>query len=114
MHFSASDSGRNIKVDTSLTSVSGTLIHTATSLSTAFDQVYLYAGTVATTECKLTLLFGGTASTADHIVRTLQPNNGEELLISGRPLNKGVAVRAYASTASMVNIGGFVIRVTSE
>lgn len=110
--FSASANGRNINI--AATTASGTAIHAATSLSTAFDQMYIYASNTAASACLLTLEFGGTLSVADRIIRNVYPQAGDELIVSGRPLNGGVTVRAFASTASVVNVGGFIIRVTNE
>lgn len=112
IHLTGSTSGRNIQI--TATSSPGTAIHTAASGATVFDQLFLYAGNVGASACKLTLEFGGTASTADRIIRDVDSQDAEELLISGRPLNGGLMVRAYASTASIINIGGYVIRVTNE
>lgn len=110
--LSESIDGRGIPVVA--TSGTGTTIHTASSTSTVFDEIWLYAANVDTTLRKLTLQWGGTA-TGDEIEITIPAESGLVLIAPGLVL-KGNAtpllVRAFCPTASVINIHGYVNRIS--
>jgi hypothetical protein len=110
--LSASTDGRAIKV--AATSTPGTTIHTGPSSASEIDEVWLYAMNTDITDRKLTLEWGGTASPDDLIEITLPAEPGLVLIAPGL-LIKGNAtpllVRAFAATADVVTLHGYVNRV---
>lgn len=110
--LSGSTDGRPIKV--AATSSPGTTLHTASSTATTYDEVWLYAMNTDTTARKLTVQFGGTSSPDDEIEVTIQPEAGLVTIVPGFPI-KGNAtplvVRAFAATANVITIHGFVNRI---
>lgn len=107
--LSGSMSGRNIKVVAVATP--GTLIHTAHA--TDKDEIWLWATNTDTVDRKLTIEFGGTASPDDLIEKTIPAESGERIVLKGRVLTGSLVVRAFAAVANVVNVGGYVNRITA-
>lgn len=116
--LSGSTQGLAIKVVQ--TSTAGTLVHTTGTSATIKDRLYLWAvnsqaaATAATV--LLTLEFGGVA-TPDNLIPTPIPGQaGEVQLCDGHPLvgsgSVGLTVRAFAGTANVIMVYGYVLRVT--
>jgi len=110
--LSGSTSGRNIPV--AATATAGTLIHTAVSGSSAFDEVYLWAANVTASPATLTIEWGGVTDPGDHMVKSFSiPANSPPIPVAtGQVLNGGLVVRAFSGTASAINISGFVNRIS--
>lgn len=108
--LSGSTNGRQIKV--AATATAGTLLHTATSTSGAFDEVWLWAVNSDTVSRKLTLELGGVSSPDDLVEVTIPPESGPFCVLAGIRLNGGVAVRAFADAANVLLIHGNVNRYT--
>jgi hypothetical protein len=112
--LSGSTDGRPIKV--AATATPGTTIHTASTVATTYDEIWLYAQNTDTTDRKLTIEFGGTSSPDDLIEYTVKAENGLYLIVPGLVL-KGNAValvvKAFAATADVVTISGYVNRITA-
>jgi hypothetical protein len=110
--LSGSTDGRAIKV--AATATAGTLIHTASSTATTYDEIWLYAQNTDTTARKLTIEWGGTTSPDDLIEATIGPEQGLVLVAPGLLL-KGNAtaliVRAFATSADVITIHGYVNRI---
>lgn len=108
------NNGRAVKV--AATATPGTLIHTASSTDTTLDEVWIYAQNTDTTDRKLTIEWGGTTSPDDLIEFTVKAENGLYLIVPGLVL-KGSAtplvVRAFAATANVITITGYVNRITA-
>ena len=107
--LSGSTNGRMIKV--AATSTAGTLIHTAVTGTTDMDEIHLYAVNSDTTDRKLTIEYGGVAAPDDLIEETIRAEDGLVLIVPGLLLQNGLVVRAFAATANVIMIGGFVNRV---
>ena len=93
------------------TASTGTTIH-ATGTS-AIDEIWLYATNTSTAAIVLTIQYGGTA-TVNQIQQTIPANSGLTLCIPGlilAPSGSAITVYAYAGTASVINISGYVNRV---
>jgi hypothetical protein len=106
--LSASTDGRGVKVVA--TSSAGTTIHTADS--TALDEVWLYAYNSDTTARLLTVQFGGTSTPDDDIKVTIPVQQGLTLVVPGIPLTNSDVVKAYAATANVIIMFGFVNRIS--
>lgn len=111
--LSGSTDGRAVKV--AATASSGTTIHTGSTTATTIDEVWLYAQNTDTTARKLTIQWGGTTSPDDEIEVTIGPEQGLVLVAPGL-LIKGNAtalvVRAFAATANVITIHGYVNRIS--
>lgn len=114
IHLSGSTDGKLIKV--AATATAGTTIHTGSSTPSTYDEVWLYAVNSDTTDRKLTIEFGGTSAPDDLIEQTITAESGLFLVVSGLVI-KGNAtplvIRAFAATANVVMIGGYVNRITA-
>jgi hypothetical protein len=107
LKLSGSTDGRMIKV--AATSSTGTTIHTANS--TALDEIWLYAVNSDTTDRKLTIEFGGTTSPDNLIEQTITAESGLILVVPGLILTNSLVVTAFAASANVVMIGGYVNRI---
>lgn len=111
-------SGRadGLMVKVAATATPGTTIHTATSGNAGvddYDEVWLWAVNSDTTNRKLTIEFGGTTSPDDTIEVTIPAESGLMLVIPGLILENGLLVRAFAASANVIMIGGYVNRMTA-
>lgn len=111
--LSGSTDGKGILV--AATASSGTTIHTGSSTAADIHEIWLYAQNTSTAAVKLTIQWGGTTSPNDDLESTIQPESGLVLIAPGL-LIKGNAtplvVRAYAGTASVITIHGYVHTIT--
>lgn len=112
--LSGSTDGKLIKV--AATATAGTTIHTGSSTATTIDEVWLYAVNSDTTARKLTIEFGGTTAPDDLIELTVLPESGLVTVVAGLIIVGNatpLVVRAFAATANVVMVGGFVNRITA-
>lgn len=112
--FSGSTQYRGIKV--AATATPGTTIHATGTSATVLDVITLYCVNSDTTARKLTVEYGGTTSPDDTIELTIPAESGLVLTIPAIPLTgTGAAantVKAFAATANVLIIFGYVDRVT--
>jgi len=98
------------------TASTGTTIHTTGSSASIIDEVWLYANNTSTSPVLLTIQFGGTGSVQHAKPITLPPQAGDILVVAGLPLkgdgSNGSVVRAFAGTASVVTISGYINRIS--
>jgi len=112
--LSGSTDGKAIKV--AATATAGTTIHTGSTTTTTLDEVWLYAVNTSASDVKLTIEWGGTASPDDHIEYTVKAENGLYLIVPGLILKgnaTALVVRAFAATANVITIHGYVNRITA-
>jgi len=98
------------------TASSGTTIHVATSnngASNDYDEVWLWATNIHTTSVLLTIQWGGTTAARDHIEVTIPASSGLVQVIPGLILENSLNIKAFASTASVINLFGFANRMTA-
>lgn len=107
--LSGSTNGKPISVSASVTA--GTIIHTAQSGTSGLDEVWLYAVNTSASAVKLTVEFGGTTS-VENIELTITGESGLILVIPGLVLNNSQVVRAFAGTANVISISGYVNRIS--
>jgi len=112
--LSGSTDGRMVKV--AATATAGTTLHTGSATATTFDEIWLYAVNSSASAVKLTIEWGGVTSPDDLIESTITAESGLVLISSGLII-KGNAtplvVRAFAATANVINIAGYVNRITA-
>lgn len=108
--FSASTDGRGIKV--AATASPGTLIHQALAsiAGQECDEIWLRATNTSASAVQLTVQFGGTTAPDDSIILTLQPQVGLVDVVLGHILQNGAQVKAFAATANVIVLHGFVHR----
>ena len=109
--LSGSTNGKNIKV--AATATAGTTIHTATSGTSNLDEIWLYACNTDSTDRKLTIEYGGATSPDELTEITISAEAGWVLVVPGLLLQNSLVVKAFAAAANVVNINGFVNRVTA-
>ncbi len=107
--LSGSTNGRAVKV--AATATAGTLIHTSVASTTRVDEIWLWAINTDSTARKLTLEFGGVTAPDDLIELTIQPESGLVLVVQGLVLQNGLILRAFAATANVICLHGFVNRI---
>ena len=111
--LSGSTDGRFIKV--AATSTPGTTIHTAPAITgdNNYDEIWLWACNTDTVNRKLTIEFGGTTSPDDTIEVTIPAESGLVLVIPGLVLQNSLVMKAFAASANVVIVGGYVNGITA-
>ena len=98
------------------TASTGTTIHSTGTSASVIDEIWLYANNTSTSPVLLTIQFGGTASPQNSKPITLSPQSGDVLVIAGLPLtgtgSAANTVYAFAATASVITISGYVNRIS--
>jgi hypothetical protein len=94
------------------TATAGTLIHTCISGTTNIDEVWIYAVNSSATAVKLTIEYGGVTANSDHIESTIPAEAGLTLVVPGLPMNNSSVIRGFAGTANVINISGYVNRIS--
>ena len=116
-HLSGAADGLAVKITTTASDGTGdaglsaaNTIHTAVAGTTAgtFDEIWLWATNTSTSPVKLTIEWG-TATAADgNIEVTVPAEQGLMQVIPGLILHNASVVRAFAGTANVICIHGFV------
>lgn len=108
--LSGSTDGKAVKV--AATATAGTLIHTAVSGTTDVDEIYLWVTNTDSSARTLTLEYGGATDPDCLICKAVSiPANSRPIPICfGFLLQNGLTVRAFASSANVLLITGYVHR----
>jgi hypothetical protein len=112
--LSGSTDGMAIKL-TGNTSGGAVTVHTSVAGTTAgvFDEIWIYANNTSTSAVKLTIEWG-TATAADgNIEQTIAGEAGLVLVISGLILQNSKIVKAFAGTADVILLTGYVNSITA-
>jgi len=111
--LSGSTQGKAIKVVA--TASTGTTIHATGTSATIEDEIWLYAYNSSTAGVVLTIQFGGTTAVDNDIKITVPATSGLTLVIPGLTLtgtgSAANTVYAYAGTANVVTVSGYVNRI---
>jgi len=110
--LSGSTNGKNISVTGTSTGASVT-VHTATSGTSNLDEIWLYATNTSGTARVLSIEFGGTTDQDDLIELEIADDSGMTLIIPGLLLQNSLLVKAWAASADVININGYVNRITA-
>ena len=110
--LSGSTNGKPILV--AATATAGTLIHTAVAGTTVgtFDEIWLFGFNSSAATVKLTIEYGGATAPDQNIEVTLAAESGLQLLVPGLILQNELTVKAFAGTADVLTISGFVNTIT--
>jgi hypothetical protein len=106
--LSGSTSGKQIKV--AATATAGTTIHTAHA--TALDEIWLWAVNSSTTAVKLTVEWGEATAPDGNIEVTIPGESGYLMVVPGLVLTGSLVVKAFAGTANVLLVNGYVNRIT--
>jgi len=107
--LSGSTDGKAIKVTGTSTSATVT-VHTAVAGTTVgtFDEIWLYANNTSASSVKLTIEWGTDTAADGNIELTVLPEAGLVTVIPGLVLQNGMVVKAFAATADVILLTGFV------
>ena len=103
-----STNGKGIKVVQ--TATAGTTIHTAHA--TSLDEIWLYAVNSSASSVKLTLEWGEATAPDGNIELTVTAESGLVLVCAGLLLTNSLVVKAFAGTANVILLHGYVNRIT--
>lgn len=109
--FSGSTDG--LAINLTATTGGSTPIHTGSTSTAVFDEVYIFASHSATAMLTLLIEWGQSART---IKEEIPPRSGMYPVVMGLPLwgrsAAGTVISAYGSTSQVIDIYGYNIRVT--
>ena len=109
--LSGSTNGKAIKVVA--TATAGTTIHTAVSGTASLDEVWLNAHNSSAATVKLTLEWGeATAPDGNIEINIGAEGTGLVLVSPGILLQNSLVVKAFAATANVVTLTGYVNRIS--
>ena len=108
--LSGSTNGKAIKVVQ--TATAGTTIHTAVSGTSNLDEIWLYAVNSSASSVKLTLEWGEATAPDGNIELTVTAESGLVLVCAGLLLQNSLVVKAFAGTANVILLHGYVNRIT--
>ena len=112
--LSGSTQGKAIKVVA--TASVGTTIHATGTSATIEDEIWLYAYNSSSAAVVLTIQFGGTTAVDNDIKLSIPATSGLTLVTPGLILtgtgSAANTVAAYAATAHVITISGYVNRIT--
>ena len=98
------------------TGSTGTTIHTTSTSSTVIDEIWLYATNTSGFGYSLFVEYGGTSQPTNIMSFYIEPSSGLYIVLPGTILtgtgSAGRVVRAYASTANVIDVVGYVNRFT--
>jgi hypothetical protein len=112
----AGTTGTGLGVKVAATATAGTAIHTASTTATTIDEIWLYAINTSTSSVKLTIEWGSTTAPDGNIEVTVLPEAGLVTIIPGLLLQGNASakvVRAFAATANVIVLHGFVNRISA-
>lgn len=107
--LSGSTNGKQIKV--AATATAGTLLHTAVAGTSSLDEVWLYAVNSSASSVKLTIEWGEATAPDGNIEISVPAESGYTLVVPGLLLQNGLTIRAFAGTANVILINGYVNRI---
>jgi len=109
--LSGSTDGKAIKV--AATATAGTTIHTAGAGQSNRDEIWLYAVNSSASSVKLTIEWGEATAPDGNIELTVTGESGLVLVIPGLLLQNSLVCKAFAATANVILIHGYVNRITA-
>ena len=110
----AGTTGTGLGVKVATTATAGTAVHTASTTTTTIDEIWLYAVNTSASAVKLTIEWGEATAPDGNIELTVQPEAGLVTVIPGLVLQGNASakvVRAFAATANVIVMHGFVNRI---
>lgn len=112
----AGTTGTGLAVKVAATETAGTAIHTASDTATTIDEIWLYAVNTSASAVKITIEWGEATAPDGNIELTVAAESGLVLVSPGLLLQGNATpkvVRAFAATANVITIHGYVNRITA-
>ena len=112
----AGTTGTGLAIKVAATATAGTAIHTASATATTIDEIWLYAVNTSTSAVKLTIEWGEATAPDGNIELTVAAESGLILVSPGLLLQGNASakvVKAFAGTANVITIHGYVNRITA-
>lgn len=109
--LSGSTNGKGIKVVQ--TATAGDTIHTAVAGTSDLDEIWIYAVNSGTASLKLTLEWGEATAPDGNIEVTIPGESGLYCVTPGLLLQNGLVVKAFAASANIICLHGYVNRITA-
>ena len=112
----AGTTGTGLAIKVAATATAGTAIHTASATATTIDEIWLYAVNTSTSAVKLTIEWGEATAPDGNIELTVAAESGLVLVSPGLLLQGNASakvVKAFAATANVITIHGYVNRITA-
>ena len=110
----AGTTGDGLGISVVATATAGTAIHTASATATTIDELWLYAYNDHSATVNLTIEWGSTAS-GQNFKSGIVHQSGLLLVCAGLIIQGNATpkvVRAFAGTASVITLYGYVNRIT--
>ena len=104
---SGSTDGQGVKI--AATATAGTLFHTAHA--TSIDEIWMWLNNTSASDVVVTVEFGGATAPDQNIVQTV-PAKSSLLAIPGLCLTNSKTCKAFAATGNVVNMIGYINRIT--
>lgn len=109
--LSGSTNGKRIKIVA--TATAGTLVHTATASATdTVDELWLNVYNSDTVSREITFEWGEATAPDGNIKQTIPAKSGLTQVVPGDILQNTLVVRAFASAANVLTVGGYVHRLS--
>ena len=108
LKLSGSTDGKQIKI--AATATAGTTIHSAHA--TSLDEIWLWAVNSSTTAVKITVEWGEATAPDGNIEVTIPGESGYLMVVPGLTLTNSLVVKAFAGTANVLLVNGYVNRIT--
>jgi hypothetical protein len=112
----AGTTGTGLGFKVAAIATAGTAIHTASTVSTTIDEIWLYAVNSSASSVKLTVEWGEATDPDGNIELTIAAESGLVLVSPGLLLQGNATpkvVRAFAASADVIVIHGYVNRITA-
>ena len=109
--LSGSTNGKGILV--AATATAGTTIHTAVAGTSDFDEIWLWCVNSSDTDVKLTLEYGEATAPDGNIEYTVGAEDGLKIILPGTLLQNELVLKAFAGTADVLIIHGFINRIAA-
>lgn len=106
---SGSTDGQGIKI--TATATAGTLFHTSSVTAGVTDEIWMWLNNTSASDVVVTIEFGGATAPDQNIIMTA-PAKTTVLAIPGLILQNAKTVKAFAASANVVNMVGYVNRIT--
>lgn len=111
INLSGSTNGRLIQI-TGTSSGAANTIHTAVTGTSDLDELHIFATNTSASDVTLTVEYGGTG-TNNQVTFLIPGAVGLIEIIPSFLLQNSLVVKAFASSGSVINVGGFVNRITA-
>lgn len=104
-----STDGQGVKV--TATATAGTLFHTSLVTAGVTDEIWLWLANTSAADVIATIEFGGATAPDQNIIQTV-PAKSMILAIPGLILLNTKTCKVFAASANVINMIGFVNRIT--